>query len=87
MEVHMSDIEEKVDRLQADLVALKIDVAVLKTDVRDLKREMTENAREVRQDLKDVRKHQGQDFRLLATAILVVAWMMVFGLMVKGFGW
>ena len=98
--VLMSDVEEKVDQLQADMVVLKIDVAVLKTDVaalkvdvavvkaglHDLRREMTENAREVRQDIKDVRSHQERDFRLLFGTLIAVT-LGLAGVMAKGFGW
>jgi septal ring factor EnvC (AmiA/AmiB activator) len=85
----MSDVEEKVDQLQADLGVLKVDVAVLKADVSVLKRDLHEvrqDIKDVRQDIRDVRAHQERDFRLLFGTLIGVT-LGLAGLMAKGFGW
>ncbi len=72
----MTDIEYRVHRLQARFDELLGAQALWKQDVADL-----------RTELRDITRRQWQDFRLPATVILVITWIVVFVLMAKGFGW
>lgn len=72
----MTEIDYKFDTLQGRFEELHCGVTLLRREVADLRAEM-----------RDMARRQGQDFRLLAIVILAIVWIVVFGLVSKGFGW
>jgi len=82
MEECVSDVEDKVDRLQRSLETLQVDTAVLKSSIGDVSRGLAD----MRTDIRELRSRQERDFRRLFGSLITVAGGLG-AVMAKGFGW